>query len=502
MRSRRQIVSAAALCVILTLHALVVMHLLPRSLDHDEAEHLRAAEWMASGRVLYRDFVENHTPFLYLILARFAPTKVDFDAVQRYATTARLLAAAAGTAAALCVALFAARAAGDSLAMILVLAALLARGWTADRELFDIRSEPFTLLLFWAGVLLIFHKKAWINGFGAGLVAAAMIWNPKWPLEALVVAVWWLWTIARRGWANAALSIAAACAAPLIAILAALRIASPGALVFFGYRYPAAVYSWFRSWPLVTETFRFPGAFEYCSPWFGPAVALVGVVLLLLVVSKQHLRLGLLPLALVIAGALEIRFVYSYPRLWPQYFVMWGCALAAVYGVVAAAAPIRQSVRAIAVGAALVLFVGSEIAQLRTPVDGSHWRTAEAIVASLGPGEGVAVVPDDCPLPASAGSYYWYAYKDQVPFSLSYARTPAGRRWLPPLSEQDLPPCRMLDAHLHGLPRDAIYVRFVSDDIFRNLPQARGCLAALVRMGRAREMGSSDVYEIAPPPRQ
>src|SRR5205085_10665560 len=129
-------------------------------------------------------------------------------------------------------------------------------------------------------------------------------------------------------------------------------------------------------------------------------------------------------------------------------------------------------------------------------------RVTEAIPAALRPGEGVAVVPDVCPLPASAGSYYWYAYKDQVPFSLAYARTPQGRRWLPPFSEADLPPCRMLDAHLHGLPRGAVYVRCVGDSIFRNLPRARGCLAALVRMGRAHEMGRSDVYEIDAPPRQ
>jgi 4-amino-4-deoxy-L-arabinose transferase-like glycosyltransferase len=506
LRSRREAITGAALLLILALHAAAVVHRLPRSLDHDEAEHLRAAEWMASGRLLYRDFVENHTPFLYLILARFASVQMDFDAVRRYAMNARLLAAAAGTAAALCVALFAAQAAGDSLAMIPALVALLAGGWTSNRALFDIRSEPFTLLLFWAGVLLIIREdRPLLNGLGAGLIAAAMIWNPKWPIEALVAAAWYgvgVWTAARRAWTSAALSIAAACVVPLVAVFLALRAASPGALFFFGYRYPAAFYSWFRSTPLVPKTFRFPSAFEYCSPWFGPVVALLTVVLLVIVIRAQRRPLLLLLLAFVIGSAVEIRFVYSYPRLWPQYFVMWGCALAAVYGVIVAAAPVRPSIRGVAVGAALVLFAGSEIAQLGTPVDNSHWRITEAIVAALGPGEGVAVVPDDCALPASAGSYYWYAYKDQVPFSLAYARTPQARPWLPQLTEQDLPPCRMLDAHLHGLPRGGVYVRFVGDSIFRNLPQARGCLAALVRMGRAREMGTSDVYEIAPPPRQ
>src|SRR5207302_11517009 len=67
-----RVIGAVALVLIVALHTAVVSHVISRSLDHDEAEHLRAAEWMASGKMLYRDFVENHTPFLYLILERFA----------------------------------------------------------------------------------------------------------------------------------------------------------------------------------------------------------------------------------------------------------------------------------------------------------------------------------------------------------------------------------------------------------------------------------------------
>src|SRR5207302_7183285 len=97
-------IAAIALVLILGLHAAVIAHVISRPLDHDEAEHLRAAEWVASGKMLYHDFVENHTPFLYLILARLAPTNLNFDALRQYITNARLLSAVAGTAAAFAVA--------------------------------------------------------------------------------------------------------------------------------------------------------------------------------------------------------------------------------------------------------------------------------------------------------------------------------------------------------------------------------------------------------------
>jgi len=77
------------LAIILALHAISVVHVLPRALDHDEAEHLRAAGWMASGKTIYRDFAENPTPFLYLILARFAPVNDDLHDLESYVTRAR-----------------------------------------------------------------------------------------------------------------------------------------------------------------------------------------------------------------------------------------------------------------------------------------------------------------------------------------------------------------------------------------------------------------------------
>jgi hypothetical protein len=233
-----------------------------------------------------------------------------------------------------------------------------------------------------------------------------------------------------------------------------------------------------------------------------PAIALLITLLIAEWTSMggRRRRLALLLVAFVIAGALELRFLYSYPRLWPQYFVMWGFSLAAAYGVVLSAAPRRY--RAWTIGANIVvfaLFIGLTFLELSEPVDQSDWKLQEAIMSNLLPGEGVWLQPQDCPFVAPAGSYYWYAYKDQVPFSLAYAHTKEGRSWLPHLTEAYLPPCRMLDAHLHGLPRGAVYVRYIDERNLQNLPQSAQCLTALEAGKFAQRQGASPLFEVVKP---
>lgn len=513
--ARHDPIATIALVILIGLHVVVAAHLIGRSLDHDEGEHLRVGAWMASGKSLYRDFVENHTPFLYLILERFAPAQNDFDAVQRYIFSARAIAAIAGTAAALLVAVVATRATGSAITGIAALAALLTRGWTYDRSTIDIRPEPFTLLLFWCGTLLIVSRDArprtaaLIRGAGAGLIAVCALWNPKWPLETIAVLIWYAATLRAARVADALLSIVVAAVIPALAWIAVMRTAPFGALVFFGYRYPAAFYAWFAKSPLIPATFRFPAPFEYCSPWFAPFLAIPAIVLFAITcavqwrtVDRYRIKLMLLLGGFVIAGALEIRFLYSYPHLWPQYFVMWGCSLAAMYGIVIGAWIRQRAWIAVAILGLVAVYANHEIAEIRTDVDRTHWQFKQAVLDTLRPKEGVWLQPEDCPFPAPAGSYYWYAYKDQVPFSLAYAHSPVAGRWLPHLTEADLPPCRMLDAHLHGLPDGAVYVRYVDERNVRNLPRSADCLAALVQRHRAERLGASPVFEIARPPRR
>jgi hypothetical protein len=182
---------------------------------------------------------------------------------------------------------------------------------------------------------------------------------------------------------------------------------------------------------------------------------------------------------------------------------MWGCSLAAAYGVVISSTPGRY--RAWTIGANLVLavlFTANVVSELHTPIDQSHWKFKEEILRVLLPGEGIWLHPTECPFVAPAGSYYWYAFADQVPFSIAYARTSEARHWLPQLTDADLPPCRMLDAHLHGLPKGTVFVRFIDQRNVANLPQSARCVAALQEAKFARRIGGSPVFEIKrPPPR-
>lgn len=467
-----------ALVVIAAVHIAAVVHELPRPVDHDEAEHLRAAAWMGSGKTIYRDFVENHTPFLYQLLAPLAPAHDAVDALRAYVIRARLLSALAGTLAALCVALIAVRASGQLAAAVPVLAALLAPGWTSMRAVLDVRAEPYTLLLFWAGALLILQRgRPLLSGLGAGLVCAAAVWNPKWPLETAIVLAYFVATQRRP------IAYAAAAAPPLAMLAAALQATTFRELLFFGYRYPAAFYAWFRTGPIA---YVFGDPFDLCSEWFWPVVAIPALVAFVIVWRKRALPIA----ALVVAGAIELRFLYSYPRLFPQYFVMWGCSLALLYGVTIAAAGKRWAGVAGVVVALCFAAVDGE--RIIDPVDEHHWDTKAALLQRLAPGEGVWVEPDDSPFVAPAGSYYWYAFRDQVPFSLDYARR---ARALPPLTENDLPPCRILN----GLRRGDVVVRFLDTRAVAKLPRAKQCLDALIASNRVTRF-NDEIWEVQRPP--
>lgn len=76
--TRWQAVAIAAGLLLLALRAWVVM---TAHIDPDESQHLHAAWLVASGRVPYRDFWENHTPLLYYLLAPLTQWFADRPAV-------------------------------------------------------------------------------------------------------------------------------------------------------------------------------------------------------------------------------------------------------------------------------------------------------------------------------------------------------------------------------------------------------------------------------------
>ncbi|HSY48868.1 MAG TPA: hypothetical protein VLC46_08660 [Thermoanaerobaculia bacterium] len=517
----RDPVVAAAVTIILLAEVLVVWRALPRALDHDEGEHLRAAAWMASGKTLYRDFAENHTPFLYMVLAPFAPAASnDIAATRHYAMVARALSAIAGIAAVLCMAAFASRLAGDAIAGLPVLAALLTSSWTWLRGVADVRSEPFTLLLFWVGALLVLRavpgsrRAILAAGAGIGLIAVADLWNPKWPLESLVILGLYarvLWAAggrrsaggspagpppARRWSAFASeplavqpagrrryyfASLAIACVLPLLALCVALRVTTFRDLAFFSFTYAAAVSRWYRGAVAATSA----GGFAFCPAWLMPWFAAVGAAIVI-----WRRRNIVLMLSLVIAAALEVVLLYPYPHLWPQYLVMWACVIALLYGVAVSAVGNRPVARASIAALIVISFVVHEWPRMTQSIGERQWQTMADLQRRLGPGEAAWVRPEELPVAAPAGSYYWYAFDDQVPFSLTYARTAAAKGFLPALGDDDLPPCRILAG------TDSMHVRLLDGRAVRNLPASKRCMEELVRRGSLTRIAGTPIWEL------
>jgi len=216
---------------LLALQLFLVWRAIPRALDHDEGEHLRAASWMASGKTIYRDFSENHTPFLYLLLSPLVPRTDTIETLRHYVTAARVASAIAGTLAVLCVAAVAVQLGGNAAAAIPVLAALFATSWLWLRGLADVRAEPYTLLLFWCGTLFVVRPKRILwAGAGIGLIAVAGVWNPKWPLESVVVFAYYVAQWRRGPRRDVVLSILIAAALPLLALGIALSVTTPSDL--------------------------------------------------------------------------------------------------------------------------------------------------------------------------------------------------------------------------------------------------------------------------------
>jgi hypothetical protein len=509
---RRDPLVASAATIILIIQLIVVWHSLPRALDHDEGEHLRAAAWMASGARLYRDFAENHTPFLYMILAPWAPGAGEkIDATRRYAMVARTGSAVAGIAAVLCIAAIGVRITGDLFAILPILAALLATSWTWLRAVADVRSEPYTLLLFWAGALLVVRASSLTRrallaaGAGIGLIAIADLWNPKWPLESLVILGLYVTVLAKRatGAAPAAspalereqapageaagatrsilASLGIALVFPLLALCIALRVTTLRDLFFFSFTFASAVSRWYRGAVEATSA----GGFAFCPPWLSPLFAALAAVFLLV----QRRKAGLVSL-LLFAAAIEVVFLYPYPHLWPQYLVMWACVVALLGGVVIAELAKIPGVRTFLAVAIVLAFVSHDWTRVKQRASERPWQAMADLQRRLGPGEAAWVRPEMLPATTPAGSYYWYAFSDQVPFSLEYGRTAPAKGFLPLVADEDLPPCRIA----RGL--NTTHVRLLDERAVQNLPVSLGCMEDLVQRGALRKIAGTPIWEV------
>ncbi|HSY48866.1 MAG TPA: hypothetical protein VLC46_08650 [Thermoanaerobaculia bacterium] len=517
---RRAAVLAAGVAgvYIIVRHFIAVHAGLDGALGSDETEYLHAGWLMHQGLRLYRDFAENHAPFLFVVLKWMTPAggTASFPRLDliTYVTRARLFAAVCGFLGLSAAAVLVYRAIGSLIAPLVLIAAVMASPWVWSRGLVEIRNDPPALFLFWLGALLLLGRwrpeglRFSLAGVGMGLVSVAFVWNPKWPLESLVLGVVYLRTVwrARRQEPRFLLGILlppALCLGIALACIAATaRLAD---YYFFTFRFNRLLTDWIASNPYLTKlteaAFHHGRAYMFCPPAFRgiwPVIAVVlSIVLLSMGTVRQRLRIDgtilLVLIALAVAATLEIRFIYPYPNVWTQYYVMWSFVAASLYGIMIAAL-VRlmpsEGVRLIATAAIAIVAVSVVTEAMPINSGPAALPMLSYLQRKLRPGETVWM--DHHPIGVRDASYYWFATREFVPFSVQYTARHPGLTPLPAITERDLPVCRAE----RGLQPD---LRFVSGPLSLDvLPEARACLERMIAQGRAVKTPAFDVWDLHP----
>src|SRR5262249_12774348 len=147
------------LAAMLTVHLLFARSQVSRGPDFDEAEYMHGSWLLSQGKHMYRDFAEDHSPFLQAILRAVQPKRTTADYprfdVLRFLVRARAMIVGFGILAVASAALLAFRIVRRPSTPAMVAAALAGSRWTWHPALSDLRNHPPTLFLFWAGPLLL-----------------------------------------------------------------------------------------------------------------------------------------------------------------------------------------------------------------------------------------------------------------------------------------------------------------------------------------------------------
>jgi hypothetical protein len=519
LRSAHVIAVLALVCLFVG-HVTAAYAARHRDAGHDELQYLHVGWLLAQGQSLYRDFIEDHSPFLFVILKGLVPstgtTSMPLLDVLEYVARARAVTSACGVLALAAIGLLVYRATRNLFAPVLTIATLLASNLVWHGALTDVRNDPPGLLLFWLGALLVVVPRGSERtrfaqaGIGIGLAFAGALWNPKMPFECLVIGAAYLWRLkeaGRSGVRMVATALAGAIAIPIIVVLLIASTVSLSDYVFFTFELNRIIAGFFATSTHLARDFYgddAPRAFLYCDRAFkglAPLVtiAITAAILVVPRIRRQAPDLNLsaygIVLALALAALLDIRFIFSYPNLWPQYYFMWDFAMAALYGMAGAALLgfiTNVRLRAALQIAATILTVVLVLETL--PRGGAaSWMHVSYLQQRLRPNETVWLDAQVHPIAVNDASYYWFAF-DLVPMAVQYSMQHPGRSPLPIVQEKDLPVCRAergLEPHL----------RFVSGPrVLRLLPIARGCFERMITSGRAVRTLVPGVWDLRPSP--
>ena len=355
-RTRTEAVLLAAILIFLTgLSFAAVAMQIERPLEYDEAEYLHAAWMMGEGRRIYRDFMEDHPPFLYQVLLAVKPASEGTPSrpdVLAWTVRGRIFTAICGTISVLAAGLAVWRTSRSAGAVAITVAALFGAHMTWMRGIAEIRADAPTLALFLCGLVLLLWdevpspRMAWLLGSGIALAIAAEIWNPKWPLEGLCLGGFFVIQfvrLVRARWSYAIGAIVPTVIVVAIAYLALTSVASVRDYLCFNFILKSQNLGGLESHAWMAGIFARLSPTHFAPKRFTGLAGLVGYGLALGSLAWQWRRLSaaeakrwVLMLVLVIAAVLEVRFVYPWPNLWSQFFLMLAYTLSMAYGLAGA----------------------------------------------------------------------------------------------------------------------------------------------------------------------
>ena len=478
------IAAAVLLALMLAAHIYSALALAGRDPQMDENEYMHAGWLMANGERLYETFFEHHSPLFLGTLSTLAPAEERVD-VRPYFVRARMLASAFGFVALASLAFVLWRAAPEAAAIAIAL--LFGSGSMWLRGFAEVRAEAFALAFLLGGLALIVVSRGAVGGVGVGLAVIASLWNPKWPVVSLAIGVVWLVRTEKR-------------VAPFLAAIAtsAAGFAAVRALVpldvwwFFNYDVNLALRDVIGNRPeTLTRYFRGGVPFLYVPAAFRPAVVVPAALIVLASVRLDRSFARALPLILVGAAFVELRFVHAWPAIFPYYYLMWSIGAAATIAVLPASIAVLLRATTIArpvflaVAASLMLAAGAHAVAMIPAQDrgGIYWTSQRALVSRMRANDVVWLEPHRHPVSVRDAHYYWFAIYQHASIARTLRQSERGRRFLPPFG--DVPTC--------AAPPN---LRFTLDSA-RPLPETRGCMQRLFQSGRLRPvLGAVDVYEL------
>ncbi|HYO76724.1 MAG TPA: hypothetical protein VE010_09700 [Thermoanaerobaculia bacterium] len=487
---RDRLLLASSLLVLiaaLAMHLLGVVTRAERGPHMDENEYLHAGWMMANGERLYETFFEHHSPFFFKALELLAPEGERVD-VRPYFRHARWLSGTAGLVALVGLALLLSRIGAEVAAIAVAL--LIATGSLWLYSFLEVRAEPFALAFFAAGTCIALRWRGALGGVGVGLVVITSLWQPKWPLACLAVGVIWLVRSDRRvtGFIAGALTTA-------LAFLAMSAIVPLDMWWFFNFETNRVLAAAVDAPWVMRAYFQGGVPFLFVPDALHPWYVVPAAVLLAASLRFERSAWRALPLILLVAAFIEMRFIYPWPAIWAHYYLMWSVAAAAVLGTVPSSVRILLGrarvperitrMTTVIVQLAALFLVSIHVAAV-FPVGGSaatYWISQKYISERLRPGETIWLESTRHPVSAKDAHYYWFSIGQMTRAAHELRKTERGRRYLPP--PERFPLCD---------PR--ANVRFTHDPRRVQLPEATPCMQRLVDSGQVRRTVFADVWEI------